>query len=819
MKNFKRKTILVTGSGGLIGSESVNFFCKSDFDVVGIDNNMRAYFFGEEGSTKTSIERLSQTYKNYKHYNFDIRDQQSLEEIFKKYQFDLIIHTAAQPSHDWAAKEPQTDFSVNANGTLYLLENFRKYSQDAVFIFTSTNKVYGDTPNKLPLREQGTRYEIESSHKYKNGIDEDMTIDTSTHSLFGVSKAAADLMVQEYGRYFNLKTGIFRGGCLTGSGHAGVQQHGFLSYLVKSVITGKKYSIFGYKGKQVRDNIHAHDLINAFYEFYKKPKYGEVYNIGGSRFANVSILEAIKKVEYISGRDAKIEYVDKNRIGDHIWYISDVSKFKKDYPDWKYEYDIDATIEDICKNSSFAKKVFSFAIARNLDYWKQKNWYYHNQLKQIFKDAVREGSKVLQIGYGLGDILAGLYPKKAVSLDDDKDIIAISRRRYPSYKFTDFNFNQNKIHDKFDYIIFPNSLEHFDDIQTVFENVYPAMSKSSKVVVASVNPRWEQTFYILERLKLKRPEPPRNWLRIENIKNILEASGYRVTDSGFRVIFPIFIPLISGIINEAFKNINLFARFCVEQYVVAEKEFFSIDHNLSCSVVIPTYNQADLLEYCIESIPNLANKMQIVIVDDCSSDKTGLVVKALSKKHHNIKYIKNEAFEGEEESLKTGIESSDFDIILTYDAKMSVPPLELKRFYNVLASKRADFVNGMRFIYPLEGQRLRQLTIIGNIIFSYLYSLFLNQRVFDPLCSIKGFYKKDFSKLKISKNMTLIDLLIKAAEKKLKIQEIPVHYSLESYLETKPHTLARLGMLTKGIFYGIWRLKIYAQVRKLLKII
>lgn len=814
-----RQTVLITGSGGLIGSESVNFFAKLDFDVIGIDNNMRAYFFGEEGSTKESVEKLSQTYVNYKHLNFDIRDQKTLEEIFKKYQFDLIIHTAAQPSHDWAAKEPETDFSINADGTLFLLENFRKYSPEAVFIFTSTNKVYGDTPNKLPLREQETRYEIDPNHKYKNGIGEDMTIDMSTHSLFGVSKTAADLMVQEYGKYFNLKTGIFRGGCLTGAGHAGVQQHGFLSYLVKSVITGKKYSIFGYKGKQVRDNIHAHDLINAFYEFYKDPKYGEVYNIGGSRFANVSILEAIKKVEYISGRDAKVEYVDKNRIGDHIWYISDVSKFKRDYPNWKYEYDINATIEDICRNSSFAKKVFSFAIARNLDFWKEKNWYYHNQLKQIFKDVVKEDSAVLQIGYGLGDILAALYPKKAVSFDDDKDILAISRRRYPIFKFTDFNFNKNnalksKVNDKFDYIIFPNSLEHFDDIQTVFENVYPALSKSSKVVIASINPRWEQIFYILEKLKLKRPEPPRNWLRIENIKNLLEVSGYRVMTSGFRIILPAHIPLISNLANEVFKRVKFLDRFCVEQYVVAQKEPYIINNSLTCSVVVITNNQAELMTDCVESLPKLGKKTQIVIVDDNSTDRINQVVRALAKRH-NIKFIKNMSALGKDQSLKIGIESADSDIILTYDVRMSIPPQELKRFYDLLSSKRADFVSGIRFIYPLEGQRLRQLNIIGNILYSYIYQLSLNQRIFDPLSPIKGFFKKDFPKCKLSGNI-LIDLVIKASENRSIIKEIPVHYNPESYLQDKRDIPERLAKLTIGAFYAFWCLKIYTPVKKLL---
>lgn len=813
MKKSTRKRVLVTGSGGLIGSESVNFFCKNDFDVVGIDNNMRAYYFGEEGSTKETVEKLSQTYLNYKHLNFDIRDQ-ALEEIFKKYQFDLIIHTAAQPSHDWAAKEPQTDFTVNANGTLYLLENFRKYSPEAVFIFTSTNKVYGDTPNRLPLREQETRYEIDSNHKYRNGISEDMSIDISTHSLFGVSKASADLMVQEYGRYFNLKTGIFRGGCLTGSGHAGVQQHGFLSYLVRSVITGRKYSIFGYKGKQVRDNIHAHDLINAFYEFYKNPKNGEVYNIGGSRFANVSIHEATKKVEYISGREAKVEYVDKNRIGDHIWYISDVSKFKKDYPDWKYEYDIDKTIEDICRNSSFAKKVFAFTIARNLDYWKEKNWYYHNQLKQIFKDVIKEDSNVLQIGYGLGDILAALYPKRGVSFDDDKDILSISRRRYPIFKFSDFNFNKNKVNDKFDYIIFPNSLEHFDDIQSVFENIHPVLSKSSKVVIASVNPRWEQFFYILEKLKLKRPEPPRNWLRMENIKNLLEVSGYQVVESDYRIILPVYIPLVSNLANGIFKKIKFLKRFCVEQYLVAQKAPFIVNNNLTCSVVITTNNQAELLTDCVESLPKLGKKTQIIIVDDNSSDRINQVVKSLAKKH-DIKLIKNETTLGRDKSLRIGIESANSDIILTYDVRMSILSYELKRFYDLLSSQRADFVNGIRFIYPLEGQRLRQLNIIGNIIYSYIYQLSYKQRIFDPLSPIKGFYKKDLSKHKLSGNNLLIDLIIKAAENKSTIKEIPVHYNLESYLQDRKGIIERLGKLTIGSFNAFWRLNIYVPFKEI----
>ena len=340
--------MLVTGSGGLIGSECVKFFSNKGFAVYGIDNDMRKYFFGEEASTNWNVENLKKTIPKYNHFSVDIRNKEAVEEVFKKAEFDLIIHCAAQPSHDWAAKEPYTDFEVNANGTLHILENFRKYSPNAVFIFTSTNKVYGDTPNNLPLVELEKRYEIDPKHRFKNGIDESMSIDDSKHSLFGASKVAADILVQEYGKYFKLKTGVFRGGCLTGPAHSPSELHGFLAYLVKCVATGKKYTIFGYKGKQVRDNIHSYDLVNAFYHFYKNPRNGEVYNMGGSRHSNISMLEAIDKIEKILDKKAIYEYSENNRIGDHIWYVSDVSKFKNHYPDWEYKYDIDMILKEMC---------------------------------------------------------------------------------------------------------------------------------------------------------------------------------------------------------------------------------------------------------------------------------------------------------------------------------------------------------------------------------------------------------------------------------------------------------------------------------------
>lgn len=341
---------LITGSAGLIGSEAVNFFSDKFDLIIGIDNNLRKYFFGEEGSIEWNLSRLKTTYSNYKHYNVDIRNVEEVERLFKEYGTDikLVLHAAAQPSHDWAAKEPFTDFSVNANGTLNLLEMTRQYCSEAVFIFTSTNKVYGDSPNSLPLEELETRWEISQSHPYyKNGIDELQSIDHSKHSLFGASKVAADILVQEYGKYFNMKTGIFRGGCLTGPNHSGAKLHGFLNYLMKCAITGDHYTVFGYKGKQVRDNIHSYDLVNMFWHFYQNPRCGEVYNAGGGRHSNCSMLEAINICEKITGKKMNYTYSEDNRIGDHIWWISDLTKFKSHYPDWNWKYNLESIMDEI----------------------------------------------------------------------------------------------------------------------------------------------------------------------------------------------------------------------------------------------------------------------------------------------------------------------------------------------------------------------------------------------------------------------------------------------------------------------------------------
>ena len=344
------QTIIVTGSAGLIGSEASKFFHEKGFKIAGIDNNMRSYFFGEGASTAWNQKKLEERYPNYSHHSIDIRDYAAIEKLFSSLGDSVagVIHTAAQPSHDWAAKEPFTDFSVNAQGTLNLLEATRKYCTSAVFIFTSTNKVYGDTPNYLPLVEKDTRWEIDESHPfYKEGIDESMSIDHSKHSIFGASKAAADIMTQEYGRYFGMNTGIFRGGCLTGPAHSGAELHGFLAYLILCAVNNKPYRIFGYKGKQVRDNIHSLDLINAFWEFFQAPKQGEVYNIGGSRFANISMIEAIGMIEEISGYKLDYTLLNEARSGDHIWYVSDVRKFQQHYPNWKFQYDMKRTITEM----------------------------------------------------------------------------------------------------------------------------------------------------------------------------------------------------------------------------------------------------------------------------------------------------------------------------------------------------------------------------------------------------------------------------------------------------------------------------------------
>jgi CDP-paratose 2-epimerase len=355
--------VIVTGSAGLIGAEACRFFHAKGLDVVGVDNDMRRYFFGDGASTSWARAELERSLPRYSHVELDIRDSQGVDALFARYGTAVaaVIHTAAQPSHDWAAREPEVDFSINANGTLAMLEAVRKHCPAAPFIHCSTNKVYGDTPNFLPLVEQDKRWELDPAHPWaRNGIDETMSIDASTHSLFGVSKVAGDLLVQEYGRYFGMKTAVFRGGCLTGPGHSGAALHGFLSYLVKCAVTGDHYTVLGYKGKQVRDNIHSHDLVNAFWHVVQNPRSAAVYNMGGSRHSNCSMLEAIDICQELTGKPMNWSYSDQNRIGDHIWWISDVSRFKADYPQWDFTYDIrrilveihDATVERAGARSS-----------------------------------------------------------------------------------------------------------------------------------------------------------------------------------------------------------------------------------------------------------------------------------------------------------------------------------------------------------------------------------------------------------------------------------------------------------------------------------
>ena len=342
--------VLITGSAGLIGSEAASFFANLGYDVVGIDNDMRQVFFGPEASTRWQQQRLTAGLgPRYRHIDADIRSFERIGAIFESYgqEIKLVIHAAAQPSHDWAARDPLTDFGVNAQGTLNLLEATRLHAPDAVFIFTSTNKVYGDRPNQLPLIEQELRWEIDPGHAYRDGIPETMSIDQTLHSLFGASKVAADTLVQEYGRYFGMRTACFRGGCLTGQNHSGAQLHGFLAYLMKCAMTGTPYTVFGYKGKQVRDNIHSADLIRAFYAFFQAPRVAEVYNIGGGRASNCSMIEAIQLCQEITGRDLTWRYEEQNRVGDHIWWISDNSKFSAHYPEWQLDYDVPRILREM----------------------------------------------------------------------------------------------------------------------------------------------------------------------------------------------------------------------------------------------------------------------------------------------------------------------------------------------------------------------------------------------------------------------------------------------------------------------------------------
>ncbi len=347
------KIALITGSGGLVGSQAVEFFSTKGFQTVGIDNDSRRYFFGPEASTQWNIKRLINQIKDYVHHNIDIRDAESLKIIFSEYNTDIkmVIHAAAQPSHDWAAREPLTDFTINAQATLNLLELSRRYAPETVFIFVSTNKVYGDSPNLLAFVELKMRWELKENHHFYPGIDENMSIDQSKHSLFGASKLAGDILVQEYGRYFGMKTVCFRAGCLTGPQHSGTMLHGFLSYLMKCCITGEQYTIFGYKGKQVRDNLHSFDLVNAFYHFYQHPRSAGVYNIGGGRANSCSIREAIDLCESMTGKKMNFLVDPQARKGDHIWYITNFSKFKNHYPSWGIQYDLKETLKQIYQNN------------------------------------------------------------------------------------------------------------------------------------------------------------------------------------------------------------------------------------------------------------------------------------------------------------------------------------------------------------------------------------------------------------------------------------------------------------------------------------
>ena len=348
------KIALITGSCGLVGSESSSFFSKKGFKILGIDNNTRKFFFGKDGDISWVKKKLKNNLNNYHHSNVDIRNYLFLKKIFLKYKKNIkvIIHAAAQPSHDWAKNQPFIDFDINARGTLNLLELTKQYCPKAPFIFMSTNKVYGDNPNFLPLVEKKTRWEIKNNHKYRDGIDETMSIDNCTHSFFGASKAYSDLIVQEYGKNVGLKTACFRAGCITGPNHSGAKLHGFLSYLVKSSLQNKKYTLIGYKGKQVRDNIHSEDLVSCFWEFYKKPKMGEVYNTGGGRYSNCSIIEALNLVQAITGKKIKKKILKENRVGDHIWYVSSMSKFKRDYPNWRQNYSSKKIIQELIEQFS-----------------------------------------------------------------------------------------------------------------------------------------------------------------------------------------------------------------------------------------------------------------------------------------------------------------------------------------------------------------------------------------------------------------------------------------------------------------------------------
>ncbi|HET7098874.1 MAG TPA: glycosyltransferase [Patescibacteria group bacterium] len=413
-----------------------------------------------------------------------------------------------------------------------------------------------------------------------------------------------------------------------------------------------------------------------------------------------------------------------------------------------------------------------------------------------------EDSKVLQVGYGLGDILASLFPKNALSVDDDPNIIISSTKRYPHIRFQNLDIAKTNIKEKFDYVIFPNSIEHMFDVQTVLEKVKSSLHKDSRIIITSVNPRWQQLFSILEKFKLKRPEAPKNWLRLEDLVNIVEISGYEIVNTGFKVLLPTHIPLISNWVNK------FNSRFCVEQYLVAKSKIKSKAKPLTCSVIIPCFNEEENIKKCINSVPKMGKRTEIIVVDDGSTDKTSSVVKNLMKKNKNLRLISYKPNKGKGYAVKQGFDGAKGDVVMILDADMAVPVSELPRFFNLLESKEAGFVNGTRLIYPMEDQAMRQLNLIGNLVFGWIFSWVLNQRITDTLCGTKALLKKDYLKIKMGgESWGDFDLLFGAAENKLKIVDMPVHYMRRVAGKSKMKAFQHGLVLAKMCFVGWWRLK------------
>jgi len=863
---------LITGSGGLIGSECTRLLCEEGWDVIGLDNDMRSQFFGSGGTTKPIVEELLMTHHSYRHLDLDIRNRQGVRDVMKSERPNFIIHTAAQPSHDKAAYIPYDDFDVNATGTMNLLVAARDYCPESPFCFTSTNKVYGDRPNTLPLIEHEKRFDYDDNI---DGIDETMSIDACLHSLFGASKVAADVMCQEFARYFKMPVGIFRAGCLTGPQHSAVELHGYLAYIVLCAVEGKEYKVIGYKGKQVRDQIHCRDVANLFLEFHKNPTYGEVYNLGGGRNNSLSILETIDILKQI-GYELSYQYEPVHRIGDHVCYISDLRKIKQQFPNWKLEYDLQRIIIDIvdrrlallkaqpissagtnlnarkhnvvpmpedrsAKHEDVpttetdlgqqadsptredwglgaldlirkARRIQQECIAECRNEWIVSNRYYYDRLKRLLRFIVEPGKRVLEVRCGTGHLLKSVEPSYGVGVDISTAMVNKACDENPGLHFIQSDPETLEINEKFDYILFSHIFDT-SDILSALRRVRKSCSTETRLIVINYNYLWQPALELASKLGLRSRFVEPNWLSEADLRGFLELSGFRPIRTHRLILFPKWIPFVSNFLNDVLGRLPGIRRLCMMEVMVARPLPEPKNENaVSVSVVVPCRNEKGNVQAAVERLPEMGKHTEIIFCDDHSTDGTTEEVRRMQELYPQraIRLVTGPGI-CKSENVWTGFRAADGDVVMILDGDLAVMPEELPEFFRAIVAGHGEFINGSRLVYPMRQGAMKFFNILGNIVFSWLFSFLLDQRIKDTLCGTKVIWRKDwprFERLLGTWGMKDLwgdyELLFGATRLHLEIVELPVHYQERIYGISKMTKVFANGMRMLRICWHAW---------------